>query len=145
MEKSLLIWKCLLKTVDWQAVCSYRPNASAETTTADATFIRQLKEAAWLPDKKGNFHKPREITLENLDERFIYNGKRSCIEALGIGVDAKEQENQRKQEEILRKEQDKQARGEGFASQNEKELCIELAKEARPGSQRRGDNGKGIS
>lgn len=131
IEKSLLIWECLLNAKDCQAQCSYRPNASSPTTTADATFIRQLKNAAWLPDKDGHFHRPSEISIKALHEKFIHKRNNDCIEALGIGAKEKELEKLREQEALRRREQDTQAREEGFVSQNEKEEYIEIAKLAR--------------
>lgn len=128
MEKSLLVWKCLLEAQDWQDKCSYRPNASAATTTADATFIRKLKEAMWIPDKKGEFHNPGAITFEDINEKFFYKKENNCIKALDIGADIRELARQQTEDDIRRKEQDKQAREEGFASQVDKEECAELSR-----------------
>ena len=46
----------------------YRSNTSFNTRPFEATFYRQLKETAWLPDEQGNLHRPSEcfaLTSEN--------------------------------------------------------------------------------
>lgn len=90
-EINRLIWQ-LLSTVGKNTINSsrylkarYAPNASAKVKEYDATWLYLLKENEWLPDRDGVFRKPADITVENLDKKFVYNPLNPLHLALNIG------------------------------------------------------------
>ena len=49
----------------------YRSNSSFKFDRFDATFYRQLKSTAWIPDKQGNLHKPSECFAPTSENREL--------------------------------------------------------------------------
>jgi hypothetical protein len=74
----------------------YAPNSSVVVKTCDSSFIQQLKEAAWLPDKQGKFFKPHEISFKRLHDDFAYNPDNEILEALEIGSGIEKEIQQKK-------------------------------------------------
>ena len=82
------LWNLLVKIVE--PLSSEKPNWSMESrrdaffqctyhrfyhapqrTSFDATFYRQLKETAWLPDEQGNLHQPSELFAPTDNNRRV--------------------------------------------------------------------------
>ena len=49
----------------------YRSNSSFKSDRFDATFYRQLKSIAWIPDKQGKFHKPSKCFAPTSENREL--------------------------------------------------------------------------
>ncbi|MBI4847004.1 MAG: ATP-binding protein [Nitrospirae bacterium] len=90
---SKLLWKCMSNASPEILRAKYKPNAQYNETTDSSLVIKQLKEYSWIPDKKGNFHKPCDITQDMLHKDFPYDDRNGWLTAIGFG------ENQKKQTE----------------------------------------------
>lgn len=63
----------------------YQHFGGAERKTVLSTLGRQLREAPWLPDRHGGFHRPSERTLSDLPEDFCRD--ETAAVALGMKPD----------------------------------------------------------
>ena len=72
---------------------SYRPNQQHKIRNDKSSLIITLSKTEWIPDKKGNFHKPCDITKEILHKDFPYDDRNGWLSAIGFG------ENERKKSE----------------------------------------------
>jgi len=79
-QKSYLLWKFLLKSIESlssdQAQKFFKGEYkwfyySENLNNFDATFLKTLKQQAWLVDKNNNFKKPSEITFSELSDDYI--------------------------------------------------------------------------
>ena len=74
---NLIIWNLLLTQPSSKAemylYAKYSPNNSISRKTADSTLMYYLKNTEWIPDKNGKFFKPQDISINALNEKFIYN------------------------------------------------------------------------
>ena len=52
----------------------YRSNSSFKFDCFDATFYRQLRSTAWLPDEQGNLHRPSECFAPTPKNRNVLGG-----------------------------------------------------------------------
>ena len=65
---------------------AYSPNASATIKRCDSSLIYYLKEYEWIPDKHGgSFHRPEDISINDLHEDFEYDPTNTIMKALCIG------------------------------------------------------------
>ena len=64
----------------------YSPNGSAAVKTCPSTLIYFLKHYDWIPDRSGNFHKPRDITKDELSKRFPYDDRNGLLSAIEFGL-----------------------------------------------------------
>lgn len=121
LSLSKALWKTICKAKPDQLLARYRPNASKPITTSAAFFIKQLRLAAWIPDKDGVFKKPADIRKEDLHPDFPWDDRNGWLTAIGIG------ENIRKlSEEYKAKEQ--AAQSFGFRSSDSAAKWAKLAK-----------------
>jgi hypothetical protein len=83
IEKSCLLWKLLLKTVELLSTWDAKEFFKGKYTwmyhreyPADfkAKFLKTLKEASWLVDKDGNFRRPYELTPSKLSTEYNQEG-----------------------------------------------------------------------
>jgi hypothetical protein len=89
---------------------------------ADSLLIYKLKQQAWIPDKEGVFHKPQEITRQELPDSFRYDNANGLMTAIGFGENAlkRSQEYQAK---------NNKARDIGFDSFEDAEEAARILKE----------------
>ena len=86
VDLARVIWQLLVKTVkslpseEWQRNNFFRTRFqgiyrwfyySDQSKRFDATFYRQLKSTAWIPDEKGNLHKPSECFAPTSENRKV--------------------------------------------------------------------------
>jgi len=67
-------------------VAMYAPNGSVEIRKCPSTLIYMLRNHAWLPNKQGEFFKPADILINELDDDFIFNNNNLLMVALKIGL-----------------------------------------------------------
>ncbi len=79
-EKSYLLWKLLLKSIEnlssWEARKFFEGEYSwfyryEYSKSFEAKFLKTLKQQAWLVDKNNNFKKPSEIYFSDLSGKYI--------------------------------------------------------------------------
>jgi hypothetical protein len=89
VERSFLLWKMLLKSVDkfrdWDSSkffngCFTYFYYSMTSVSFPAKFLTQLRDNLWLVDRDGNFRKPDQIMFSELKEG--YETKHTKLEAL---------------------------------------------------------------
>ena len=96
---SSLIWKTMSRAPSYVLRARFRPNQQHETRVAPSQLVFILKEASWIPDKNGVFHKPSETTRESLQENFRFNDSNGWLTAIGFGAEA------RKKLDVVKKKQ----------------------------------------
>jgi hypothetical protein len=120
---SNLIWKTACKAKKKQLTAHYLPNQSSHKYEKNAlsSFIKKLKESAWVPDIYGNFFKPCDITRDTLHTDFIYDNENGWLTAVEFGKG-----------QIIRNalelDKEKIAKSEGFSSCEDKAKWAEIAK-----------------
>jgi len=115
-EKSYLLWKLLLKSIEnlhyWEAENFFSGELwweyrGRQRLLLEAKFLTMLKQQPWLIDINNNFRKPSDITFSELSENYIKDVPNINIfkKVLGFKPDIIEQlpENDRRILEIARK------------------------------------------
>lgn len=88
--KGLMIWENLAKRKNIEIfTAEYRANASHQVEFIDSSVLECLKENAWIPNNKGVFFKPKDITRDSLNENFIFNDENGWLTAIGLGTGVK--------------------------------------------------------
>lgn len=98
---SLLLWKTMSSAHPSCLVARYtRSKLKYPIRTAPSELIHTLRSSSWVPDKAGRFHKPEEITAEDLPLGFHFNNDNGWLTAIGFGeaVRRKSEEHKRRQE-----------------------------------------------
>lgn len=96
VEKSKIIWNkiaakychCIRGDIRISSHQNFSPDASIyrdKVPTISEKFGKLLIETAWLPDKQGGFHKPGELSLDDLPESFQRDEK--LAKQLGMKLD----------------------------------------------------------
>lgn len=122
ISASRLIWQALIRADSRAAKARYRPNQQYQMREVDSQLVNHLKTCAWIPDKSGAFHKPQDMTRDDLRTDFPYDDRNGLLTAIGFGERAK------------RRSEEYQARNEaakvmGFASAEEAEELAKLVSE----------------
>lgn len=94
---SQIIWNTMCHAEPEVLQACYRPNSRYDTRSAPSTLVYHLKSQAWIPDKKGNFHKPVDISKEMLPSNFPYDDRNNWLTAIGFGDNIKKQQETYKQ------------------------------------------------
>lgn len=71
------IWNCILKH-DFSkygncCFARYAPNATSKTRIYDSSLLFFLKTKKWIPDKNGDFFKPCDIFIEDINCKFHFD------------------------------------------------------------------------
>lgn len=90
-EMSKLIWKTVSHSDARYQQAQYRPNSQCPKNTAPSTLVYQLKQHKWIPDKKGSFRAPGEMTRDDLPADFPYDDRNGWLTAIGFGEQQKKQ------------------------------------------------------
>ncbi|MFV0420806.1 sacsin N-terminal ATP-binding-like domain-containing protein [Oleidesulfovibrio sp.] len=120
VSASRLIWNALICAEPKVAKARYRPNQQYGIRDADSQLVCHLKTCAWIPDSSGAFHKPQDMTRENLRTDFPYDDRNGLLTAIGFGEHA-----QQRSEEYRAKNRD--AQKIGFESADEAKKMVQLA------------------
>lgn len=88
-DVNLLIWRTVSKADPEVLEACFRPNKQCETRTDKSSLVITLSKAEWIPDKRGHFHKPCEITKEQLHPDLKYDNRNGWLDAIGFGENAK--------------------------------------------------------
>ena len=99
-EVNLLIWNTVSKSDPKVFEAVYRPNQRYEIRRLKSSLILVLTDTEWIPDKKGRFHKPCNLTKEKLHRDFKYDNRNGWLDEIGFGEEVK-----RKSEEYKRRKE----------------------------------------
>jgi hypothetical protein len=104
IDFSLLVWERMSSIKDVSFfTATYRANASSKPNTDASSLIYTLIEEIWVPDKKGVFHKPADISKDELHEKFKYNDENGWLTKIGFGKNRiQNKEELKKVDEILK-------------------------------------------
>lgn len=122
-DVNVLIW-CTVSKADPEVLeARFRPNRQYEPRTDKSSLVITLSKAEWIPDKRGRFHKPCEITKEQLhpDFKYKYDNPNGWLDEIGF------EENAKKESEEYRT-RNSQAKELGFASADEAAKYAALAR-----------------
>jgi len=92
---SEIIWRLLVnKGNDFYSqysLAQFKPNRSAVFKTCDSTFIQQLKQAKWVPQKDSDeLLAPADASIEKLPNNFKYLSGNKLLQALLLGSNTSE-------------------------------------------------------
>ncbi len=92
-EINLLIWNTVSKSDPKVFEAVYSPNRQYERRNGlrsqKSSLILGLTDIEWIPDKKGRFHKPGDLTKEQLHRDFKYDNRNSWLDEIDFGEKAK--------------------------------------------------------
>lgn len=101
-DKSLLVWKTLIKAEKEKQFAIYRRNKTSDQNSAPSSLIYALKKYEWIPDKNNEFHKPANISQDMLPKNFIYDDSKDWMTAIGLGENIKRsQEEYKKTDKMI--------------------------------------------
>lgn len=89
IKVNLLIWHTVSKAKPEVLEACFQPNQKCETRPDKSSLVITLSKAEWIPDKRGHFHKPCEITKEQLHKDFKHDNRNGWLDAIGFGEEAK--------------------------------------------------------
>jgi hypothetical protein len=107
LESSRLLWKALTNAHPEVRKAKFRPNKQYAVREADSQLICWLKAYAWVPNANGEFHKPQDISRDQLPQGLLFDDRNGLLTAIGF-----EERLQRQSAEYRRK--DHVAREVGF-------------------------------
>ncbi len=93
-EISLLVWKTMINSVEQALKAKYRPNMQYPIRESDSTLIQHLKKYPWIPDTKGNFYLPQDISREMLPKEFVYDDRNGWLSAINFGENIKKSQKE---------------------------------------------------
>ena len=85
---SRLIWEAVVSEKRDVTKAQYRPRFRSSVNIIDSQVVNVLSYNAWIPDRNGFFHKPRNMTESLLREDFPYDDRNGLLQAIGFGLDA---------------------------------------------------------
>ncbi len=89
ISASRLIWDALINADAKCAKARFRPNSNYNTREEESQLVYHLKRHAWIPDKSGTFHKPQDMTKDDLLTSFPYIDINGLLPAIGFGENNK--------------------------------------------------------
>jgi len=100
---SLLIWNTIKKLdkEKQKAYYQFKKNKDEDDLIDDSTILHQLKSNKWIADKNGKFYKPQDISRDMLHNEFKYEQDNIWLQAIELGKNIKENEEEYKQKEQL--------------------------------------------
>lgn len=99
IESSRLLWATLTNARPEVAKARFRPNRQYTVREADSQLICWLKANAWIPDANGDFHRPQDISRDQLPPGFLFDDRNGLLSAIGF-----EEAIQRQSAEYRRKD-----------------------------------------
>ena len=104
IDFSLLVWENISSIKNTEVFsATYRANASSKPNTDHSSLIYTLMQSVWIPDKKGKFHKPVDITKDELHEKFVFTDENGWLTKIGFGKNKNQNKDElNKVDEILK-------------------------------------------
>jgi hypothetical protein len=86
---SRLIWNALINAGEPVAKACYRANAKSKYKIKPSQLVCHLRDTAWIPNESGAFHKPSDITSNDLLTDFLHDDRNGLFSAIGFGDNSK--------------------------------------------------------
>jgi len=95
---SFAVWQTLCKAGNENLTAFYRPNDSNShlDKRSNSFLVTQLRSSEWIPDKNNEFHKPQDITAQNLHPQFQCDNRNGWLTAIGFGEGEKKRSEEYK-------------------------------------------------
>lgn len=101
-KASLLVWDKIRELGKYYFKASYKAHARSGIVYTDSILILQLKNSYMIPDEKGIFHKPEDISQDMLPKGFVYDNRNGWLDAIGFGINVtKNKELNKEQEQLI--------------------------------------------
>ena len=84
-EISRLIWRTMGQYSSEVLLARFSPNRQFDPRTAPSSLVIALRDTPWLPDKAGEFRRPRDMTRAQLPAGFPYPARTEWLTAVGFG------------------------------------------------------------
>lgn len=97
---ALYIWDLIRNEKTNILTATYQPNRKSLASKKDSSLVIDLKNSFWIPDKNGFFNKPEDLTLEMLDEEFIFDDRNKWLTKIGFANKNLNRQNKEKEEYI---------------------------------------------
>lgn len=82
----LLLWDMLMTCQSEQYTHGYfYPSENGRGWYGDSSLVYYLKSKKWIPDRNGKYHRPCEITAEDLPDGFVLTEITPLLKAIGFG------------------------------------------------------------
>jgi len=89
VDVNRMIWNCVRKSDSEILRAEYRPNRNYEIREDKSSLILCLEETAWIPDREGKLHKPKDIAEDALLGDFYYDNENGWLSTIGFGESAR--------------------------------------------------------
>lgn len=83
-ESSRLLWATVTNARPEVTKARFRPNRQYAVREADSQLICWLKDNAWIPDANGHFHRPQDISRDQLPPEFLFDDRNGLLSAIGF-------------------------------------------------------------
>jgi len=121
---SYQVWRVMCQAPASVLQALYVPNDQRrrDAKSAPSFIIKYLSNRAWVPDRegKGNFHKPCEMTRDQLPDEFEFRNGNGWLTAIEFGKEEQTRKEQLEEEEFERQETTKRLRSDGIDLTHEK-------------------------
>ncbi len=106
-EKAKLLWNMMCELESYYLTARYQYNNQI-TFEGCSTLVYYLRHFKWIPDKKGDFHTPQEMTEKDLPDGFPYNNTNGWLTKIEFEKNAEEAKRiqEAKRQESLKSTQD---------------------------------------
>ncbi len=99
-----LIWRTMCSAAPDKLEAAYRPNQRYSVRKDKSSLVMQLTTSKWIPDAKGTFHAPPQISKNELHPDFKPDNRNYWLDAIGFGEEAKTESAEYKRRMDLSKE-----------------------------------------
>lgn len=131
------IWISLTSRQGWNSFYDknvYKRNRNYDARYSDSSVVRILKNAAWIPDKRGRLHVPSEVSRYEIDSRFVVDENNGFLDAIDFEKNVKDKqridEEEKRRKAANAKERTAAAAVLGFENPEEvekmRQACEEL-------------------
>jgi len=127
IEISRLVWRTMFNLDEKYLRATYQKNRSGGSRSAHSQLVHLLRDAAWVPQQDGDivsFVRPSDALPEALPKAFPFDPGQKWLEVIEFGTVA----NKRDEKYNFRNHQ---AQGIGFASADEADQMVKIAKLCR--------------
>ncbi|MGI6458637.1 MAG: sacsin N-terminal ATP-binding-like domain-containing protein [Candidatus Hydrogenedentales bacterium] len=101
LEINRLIWDVVREAEPEVLEASFRPNRGYPLRKDKSSLVLMLTEHKWIPDKKGKFHRPAQLSKEGLHTSFKFDNRNGWLDEINFGEDAKRASEEHKRRASL--------------------------------------------
>lgn len=101
---TLLIWDTIRLANPMVLEARHQKNRSAKLATSSSQLVHSLRNSQWISDKNGIFHKPSDISKDDLPKEFLYDDRNGWLTAIGFGENIRKNQQEYREKEKIAKE-----------------------------------------